>query len=201
MSAHLLSIPEKMHTLQDDLESIFWVLLYTVMCYVGYNITLEDRLQTVEDIFFQYSHQNGKSQGGAGKRGFVSYCLSRFRIPDNVPLTKLLWGFEGIVAHFHDFMNRIVHQARNILLKDQNATIPDAIRTTSLKLADSLEQFEIRNHDAIENLFTNALSQKTWPKNDKAFDYFAKALSKRKLAEIEASKEGRKAAKRVKGNK
>jgi len=190
-----------MHTLQDDLESIFWVVLYVIMRYMGYKVELEHRLQDIVNIFFQHTTRNGESHGGAGKRDFMGYHLSKFVIPDNVPLTDLLSNFRRMIQHFHHFMERMNHEFGLIMFDNENVNIPDGIRAASMKLNDDFQRLEIRNYDAIETLFTNALSHKKWPKDDKAFDHYAKALSKRKLAEIEYAKEGGMAAKRLKGNR
>ncbi|KAF9551898.1 hypothetical protein CPC08DRAFT_647446, partial [Agrocybe pediades] len=34
MSAHLLSRPKKYHTLQDDIESLFWVVAFTIIFFL-----------------------------------------------------------------------------------------------------------------------------------------------------------------------
>jgi len=98
-------------------------------------------------------------------------------------------------------MERMKDELCLIIFNDKNVNILDGIRAASLKLTNTFEQLEIRNYDAIEKLFTGALSHKKWRKNDKAFDYYATALSKRKLAEIEDAKEGKTDTKRLKGNK
>lgn len=90
MSTHLLSTPRQMHTLQHDLEFVFWVLLYVIMRYMGYNVEPEHQLQAIDNIFFQHSTQHGESCGGAGKQEFMGNALSQSTIPDNDPLTNLM---------------------------------------------------------------------------------------------------------------
>jgi len=80
--------------------------------------------------------------------------------------------------------------------------MPDAMRAASLELTDSFKRLKIRDYEAIEEIFANALERDKWPVNDKAFDHYAKALKlRRKLAEMEDTEEGGMATKRLKGNK
>ena len=65
-------------------------------------------------------------------------------------------------------MERMKDELCLIIFNDKNVNILDGIRAASLKLTNTFEQLEIRNYDAIEKLFTGALSHKKWRKNDKA---------------------------------
>jgi len=71
MADHLLSMQEKMQTLQEDLESLFLVLLYSIIRYVGYDVEIEDQQQVINIIFFQSKTRHGQSHGGDGNVSFL----------------------------------------------------------------------------------------------------------------------------------
>lgn len=124
------------------------------------------------------------------------------KLLNNAPLDDLLWDFSVIIDAFHLHMHIVSASVSAIYRKNPNISMPDAMRAASLELTDSFKRLKIRDYEAIEEIFANALERDKWPVNDKAFDHYAKALKlRRKLAEMEDTEEGGMATKRLKGNK
>lgn len=74
MSAFLLENPEKIHRLQDDVESFFWVLLYHASRYLKNSIPVEKLDSMMKRIFDQVdpSFPGREDTGGMGKRNLIS---------------------------------------------------------------------------------------------------------------------------------
>lgn len=73
MSMRLLGQPNKKHTLQDDLESFFWVLLYVIIRYLVTSLgnsfeSIPTVMQTIFDVFASNGNQ---TVGGAYKKEVV----------------------------------------------------------------------------------------------------------------------------------
>ena len=51
MSAHLIENKGAMHTFRDDLESSFWVLLWTVLMYCQLSLSIKARSEFIQQTF------------------------------------------------------------------------------------------------------------------------------------------------------
>ncbi|KAF9554508.1 hypothetical protein CPC08DRAFT_602894, partial [Agrocybe pediades] len=69
MSASLLLRPKKIHTLQDDIESFFWVPAYMILCFLKHNWTSQAKLimESVYDERQSNVRTDGIVLGGTGK--------------------------------------------------------------------------------------------------------------------------------------
>ncbi|KZT19814.1 hypothetical protein NEOLEDRAFT_930552 [Neolentinus lepideus HHB14362 ss-1] len=84
ISPKLLRNPTARHTLQDDLESSFWVLLYACLCLIRSSLPTSDRLSRVlKDIFDNASwHEDLRCWvGGDGKIAVIKEA--RYIFGDN----------------------------------------------------------------------------------------------------------------------
>ncbi|KAL1939424.1 hypothetical protein VTO73DRAFT_9980 [Trametes versicolor] len=67
MSSKVLSKPELPHTLEDDMESLLYVVLYCALLYLPHNLD-DESLETVIQRLFDHSVQiKGVLRGGSGK--------------------------------------------------------------------------------------------------------------------------------------
>jgi len=192
-----------MHTLQDDLESIFWALLYVIMRYIAYDIDIDTRLDDIQHVFFQNQPQHARNhdRGGAGKLDIVDTPILYPRLSNNTPLDDLMWSFLTIIQDFHEYMKRIFKDVSRIRHGHDEISIPDALKTASLKFNEEFDRLDIRNYDKILAIFATALQQDTWPENDKAFDHYTVvAQGKRKLQVNEDTENERSTSKRSKTN-
>lgn len=67
MSSKVLSKPEQPHTLEDDMESLLYVVLYCALLYLPHNLD-DESLETVIQRLFDHSVEiKGVLRGGSGK--------------------------------------------------------------------------------------------------------------------------------------
>lgn len=108
MSINLLEYKDKQHTLQDDLESFFWVLMYTCLRNFEHNRTqyVEDIGETVfEDC--RWSRAENRYVGGLGKRSLVTSTLPDFKyfeIYGSEGLCVLFAAFRRAVKEYHNWV-------------------------------------------------------------------------------------------------
>src|SRR4051812_35732825 len=74
MSVSLLQYPQKFHTLQDDIEAFFWVIIYVALRYMFQNNFLEGSLKEDLKYIFHTYRRNSRRQtkGGDGKRTYLA---------------------------------------------------------------------------------------------------------------------------------
>uniref|UniRef100_D8QID6 Fungal-type protein kinase domain-containing protein n=1 Tax=Schizophyllum commune (strain H4-8 / FGSC 9210) TaxID=578458 RepID=D8QID6_SCHCM len=91
MSSMLLKTPGKLHTVQDDLESLFWVALYIILLYFPCGDI--DVVPMIDRIFYEIETDDGTARGGSKKydfllaRGFAAF----FDLPDSVSEPLAIW--------------------------------------------------------------------------------------------------------------
>ncbi|KAJ3512352.1 hypothetical protein NLJ89_g3568 [Agrocybe chaxingu] len=116
MSALLLRLPRKLHTVQDDLESFFYVILYHALQYLHHNKTEEDVERIILRIFDQctYEPYPGQYIGGDGKQSMIltRTTLEKFIVTSNAPLTT--WINEALYSleDFHMYVLTVVQKYR-----------------------------------------------------------------------------------------
>ncbi|KAF9553266.1 hypothetical protein CPC08DRAFT_645826, partial [Agrocybe pediades] len=90
-SATLLQRPRKFHTLQDDIESFYWVILYVVLRYMDHNYRSSIE-EIINFVFKEYRGQDVDNiSGGTGKSTHLNgavFSRDLFAIHNNKPLTK-----------------------------------------------------------------------------------------------------------------
>ncbi|KAF9554511.1 hypothetical protein CPC08DRAFT_821663 [Agrocybe pediades] len=178
MSTNLLLRPQKVHGLQDDIESFFWVTAYTILCFLKHNWTSHVKLimETVYDECRNNTHLDAVT-GGTGKLGHLT-CFSPLATPLEVPHNKPLTDF------FDRACCLIVSQQfteTNVRKKVKFKTTPrDMERDISLALKDVADSalVPLATHAALEAVFVEVLAAEGWPDNDRAHNYFKSAVRK-----------------------
>ena len=96
MSSLSLGKQGKLHDVQDDLESIFWVALYIIILYFPFD--RKDAIHIIDTVINQYSfHPNGVPFGGHGKKIFIEEATLKpgdeysIILPDTVSPPLLEW--------------------------------------------------------------------------------------------------------------
>ncbi|KAI5836380.1 hypothetical protein K523DRAFT_289151 [Schizophyllum commune Tattone D] len=96
MSSLSLGKQGKLHDVQDDLESIFWVALYIIILYFPFD--RKDAIHIIDTVINQYSfHPNGVPFGGHGKKIFIEEATLKpgdeysIILPDTVSSPLLEW--------------------------------------------------------------------------------------------------------------
>ncbi|KAG6810142.1 hypothetical protein H0H92_013135 [Tricholoma furcatifolium] len=154
MSCLLLRREALVHSIQDDMESFYYVMLYYGLRFLSHNYKKMEVRQLLHEIFDQEKHgANGKAYGGDGKALLL------------VGLT-----FEGLdfkfttepFDHWWDGTHKAVSEwFAHCRQKSSNAN------TNAEPLDPS--QLGLRNHDAIVKVFQSVLGM-TWPKDEHKVD-------------------------------
>ncbi|KZT19813.1 hypothetical protein NEOLEDRAFT_1141577 [Neolentinus lepideus HHB14362 ss-1] len=167
ISCKLLRNPTTRHTLQDDLESSFWVLLYACLCLLRSSLPTNDRLSRVlKDIFDNASwHEDLRFWvGGDGKIAVIKEA--RYIFGDNAypaikfapdPLNSLVFDLWFLFRSWSEYYNPA--NASNVAVRDIYKAHADL-------LLDSKE---------VLRLFRKAFESPGWPKeNDRQEDLLPK---------------------------
>jgi len=152
MSTRLLTTPGKVHELCDDLESLWFVLLFESLHFVKHNEPADIRM----DQLFDQSHVNPKTgahTGGLGKHFmYISRGLSELEFASK-PLTILVQQI------FSLFRSLIMYHTD----EEARVTPSDSVKNDVGKLQSCEE---------IERLFDEALDSGEWVKGDKVGDQY-----------------------------
>ncbi|KAL1754438.1 hypothetical protein FB107DRAFT_215779 [Schizophyllum commune] len=91
MSSPLLMTPGKLHTVQDDLESLFWVALYIILLYFPCGDI--DVVPMIARIFYEIGADDGTARGGTKKGAFLDGkgFPALFDLPDSVSEPLAIW--------------------------------------------------------------------------------------------------------------
>ena len=104
MSTRLLTNPGSRHTITDDLESHYFVLMWTALHWVEHNQP-DDPSIDMENIFDQQRPLPGRSgivKGGAGKMEMYGSKDSELRNVEFVckPFNELFWNLWKLFARY-----------------------------------------------------------------------------------------------------
>jgi len=157
MSSALLRLSTKLHNLQDDLESFFYLVLYLSISKLPFTTKVARSKRTIIDsIFAQCTFDDvlGTYIGGSEKymliRDREDSFLAGLDFTDNVPLTD--WFYATLDA---------LEQLRNLL----NAMARSRADDEKKKLEEDFENLKLHNHDYLKGLFEKALGEVGWPDN------------------------------------
>lgn len=78
------------HILQDDLESLLYVVLYCAFLYLPHNLSKEDLFQTIRLLFEDAEFENGRIAGGQGKLDNANSRTYTKNVKFNAPLKEWL---------------------------------------------------------------------------------------------------------------
>src|SRR5277367_3330717 len=146
MSCRLLQNPEKIHEVQDDLESHFYLVLYLAMRYMSHNMT-HDILSTMDALFDDYIvHHDGTATGGDRK---ISFIITKQppRLDNNPALNDFMPAAQ-------EYFTEWIWNTRGAVRNDET--------TSHLALHD---------HSKLLSLFEKTYTSGQWPENDAAKDY------------------------------
>lgn len=151
MSTALLSTPGKAHELSDDLESHFFVLLYSSFHFVEHNKPADLDLKQIFDQA-TVSLEDGTHRGGVGKGWlYTTGLMTKFK---SEPLAGLFRALLKLFRSLRDY-----NHSKNW----EDGPCPSAIEDVK-KLTDCVE---------MKKLFVAALESEKWPTVcDKAEDQY-----------------------------
>ncbi|TFY69239.1 hypothetical protein EVG20_g3229 [Dentipellis fragilis] len=165
------------HEHSDDLESIFWLLVYHVLRYqpsIAKEVNhLEDKLQAIFDSSFKA--KDGQVCGGEGKETF----LGMFKITSEELKSALHSQLAGLLLD-------LVHAFYVVYLPPCVITIISEERWKEAHVS-------LSDMNAIRDIFRRRLAEGVWPENDGAIDPWSTDLKrndrKRPRAAIEEDSE------------
>lgn len=170
LSVHILEKPEWRRTILDDIESIYWLLLYCALHWLPhnrphFNMSLFDE-STVE-------HRSGPGMlpsivvGGSKKERSLTHCHFKSLTFDSGPLNDLLKQFAALLrrsysAEWVDF---------------------EAVRVDA-----SVAMEKLGDVDFMVKMFDDALGREDWPKDDRVQDQFPPKTEGEKRREAEEAR-------------
>ena len=161
MSSHLLSDAAKEHTVQDDIESFFWVLIYVGLYYLHLN--QKHYVGPVEDIVTSIFNQGEYFEGighvgGSRKKEFITgdYFRRTLTFTDNEALTTFYQDFRAILWNYHTWLNKVYNDEPK----------PEAVSEIIMyKMPDEIKC----THAQMWPIFDKALQDDNWVKERIAF--------------------------------
>ena len=156
MSTRLLSAPGKVHELCDDLESLWFVLLFEGLHFVKHNNPRGIKMATIFD-HFDVSLTTGTHTGGLGKRDLYSnngVLMTKVLEFDSKPFTALVRQIYRLFKSLNAYY----------MAQDEEETPSDSVKENARKLESCAE---------IERLLEEALKSDEWPAScDKVQDQY-----------------------------
>ena len=174
MSTRLLTSPGSRHKIADDLESHYFVLMWTALHWVKHNRP-GDPSVGMEHIFDQqWSSANGIVEGGAGKVVMYGSKNSHLRGVEFVckPFNELFWALWTLFAKY-------LARIRSAVLEESLGPGEHFLQDSNFEEAlnsDTDPEPSVSPREVID-LFEAALGQPGWI-DDKASDQFPRAGSK-----------------------
>ena len=156
MSTRLLSTPAKVHELCDDLESLWFVLLFEGLHFVKHNKPGGIKMATIFD-FMDVSLTTGTLTGGLGKNNLYSHngvLMTRVLEFDSKPFTTLVRQIYRLFKSLNAYYRA----------HDDEETPAESIKENAGKLESYAE---------IERLLKEAIDSDEWPGScDKVQDQY-----------------------------
>ncbi|KAF8062445.1 hypothetical protein FPV67DRAFT_1783297 [Lyophyllum atratum] len=163
MSCLLLLKKRTIHTIQDDMESFVYIVLYHGLRYFRHSRPHSTK-GLLQDIFeYQKTEGDGTIMGGRSKRSMFlegkTYLGHDFEF-ESKPLDR--WN-EAAFAAVQEWLEHVAPRAKgskSLLTSMAGNALPPQ---TTLATSASAAHLHLRNHAAMANLFSHCLSSKDWP--------------------------------------
>lgn len=187
MSAELLRKPRNINSVQDDMESFFWMVPYHILRYM--NHTQVSDVKSIMEAIFEEQHQENPCApicGGHGKDSFFLcswyYLTAGFTVEGNNPIQHLLFTLTGHWADWYTSLRRTQWEVSNAIVNEGRSR-EDAIKRHPF---DS-RNLAMRNYDCMIEVFEKVLAMTTWPIDDAALDHLPQKNA-RKSGDIRTKK-------------
>ncbi|KAJ3504553.1 hypothetical protein NLJ89_g7876 [Agrocybe chaxingu] len=167
ISGRLLIDPFRLHTLQDDLESFFHLVLYYALRYLPHNLGLLNLKVLIDQLFLEYEWNEVIRQYVGGKGKFLmildGFSSLNVRFMDNKPLAKWLRDALGCLTEFYQYC---INMASQITEDQDDEPLPsdESLRVPPSRLVPPPPAtIRLHNHDHFVSLFKTALATPGWP--------------------------------------
>ena len=154
MSVKVQDADPHLHTVQDDLEALFWVGVYMIILYMP--IPRANAIAIVDDVFLSHSFVDGIPTGGNGKAVFLwgsaKYSL---RLPDTVSPALVSWvkSYNQLIFDRVSYLNKLERHSLDPLLDDAPAAPTDLV-----------------DYDKLDQIWRRILDQGVFEANDRLND-------------------------------
>ncbi|KAL1696879.1 hypothetical protein GGG16DRAFT_107652 [Schizophyllum commune] len=154
MSVKVQDADPHLHTVQDDLEALFWVGVYMIILYMP--IPRANAIAIVDDVFLSYSFVDGIPTGGNGKAvilwGSAKYSL---RLPDTVSPALVSWvkSYNQLIFDWVSYLNKLERHSLDPLLDDAPPAPTDLV-----------------DYDKLDQIWRRILDQGVFEANDRLND-------------------------------
>ncbi|KAI9460644.1 hypothetical protein HD554DRAFT_2028707, partial [Boletus coccyginus] len=153
LSVHLVKDTSALHRVQDDMELVFWVLLWTVLMYSQSSLSLQARTTFIRSTFESVP-------GTESKRGvFASQTVHRpTLLPGRGSLHKLLKTLADLFRYFYYQPEKRDEAAveRVKALQDHSIEVQDVLQALpSYQHDESVKK--LKNHEHIIDIFSTHL--------------------------------------------
>ncbi|KAL1724504.1 hypothetical protein EV715DRAFT_285670 [Schizophyllum commune] len=154
MSVKVQDADPHLHTVQDDLEALFWVGVYMIILYMP--IPRANAIAIVDDVFLSYSFVDGIPTGGNGKAAFLwgsaKYSL---RLPDTVSPALVSWvkSYNQLIFDWVSYLNKLERHSLDSLLDDAPPAPTDLV-----------------DYDKLDQIWRRILDQGVFEANDRLND-------------------------------
>ncbi|PPQ89807.1 hypothetical protein CVT25_007412 [Psilocybe cyanescens] len=172
MSIGLLANPAKVHHVQDDMESFFWLVLYHMLRYMKHDKITE--LEIIMEAVFDHSYKGkagGLETGGDGKSALIArgtHIGQNFALAGNPPLTNFYKSGKKFWKAWQSYVD------------GREEDISDLMGSESISYEEASKRVpfihppQTMDHSHIASLFESTLASGNWPSDVEAVDYLSK---------------------------
>jgi len=166
MSARLIQNRSAIHTFRDDLESSFWVLLWTALMYSETSLSIEECSNFIRDTF---------ESAGEQKRGVLVFqTIFRCNTPKSSALFPNTPSLFQLLKDLADLFGHVYYEPS----PEEWGLIPSSLDDLSQREKKLLQALAVYSHkQSLDRLgdhtytiecFANHLKSGTWPEQDAA---------------------------------
>ncbi|KAG5634110.1 hypothetical protein H0H81_003369 [Sphagnurus paluster] len=194
MSCLLLMDHHPVHTIQDDMESFVYVVLYHGLRYLSHNKP-KKTLSIMRDIFdYEEYDVDGERTGGSHKKAMIrSFAILEedFHL-DSKPLDQWLRKMFKMLREWIEFVTPTVEEVD--IFGDDDKSDKPSVPTPTLSPHLSKTSVDLSDHTKMAEIFAKALDRGIWPENDAAVDSFPYLKAQERSSVKRALEEGQTAS-------
>lgn len=186
MSAYLLSDPDKIHNLQDDMESFFHVILYLALRFLPHN--KENLISMImNQVFDSCFVEDGITLGGRGKFLLQKYIGRDFKMVNNRPLDDWIDVASFCTKQWTDYWETTRMVPNPEVEKLRARILPSAKPRSEAAKPPAF----FSSHTPFREMWTAVLERKKpeWPESEHKEDLMMKAVQEEKSRTEQTRKE------------
>ncbi|KAJ3504749.1 hypothetical protein NLJ89_g7775 [Agrocybe chaxingu] len=163
LSAGLLQDPHKRLTLQDEIESFFYVLFYYAIKFLPHNLSAKEVEMILEKVFekFWYDFVLRELTGGDDKHSMIirRAYVRELRFVGNEPLSEFIRQCLKYLAEYYRWQESVGEYDWSC--ERTRMTGVDYLSDTPVP--GPLEKLKLATHECLRALFESTLAREDWP--------------------------------------